>query len=235
MGTFYGIGVGPGDPELLTVKAVNTLKQLDILYTPKAHHDGVSFAESIAAPYLPDELQIKRRHFPMVKDLSVKQKSWQEIATEIIQDVKADQKVGFITLGDPSVYSTYSYLANLVSSEIAVQTIAGISSFSQIAAEMSVPLMLDDELLEVIPATAPMTTIEKAIELNDNVVIMKVAVQFEPIYRFLQAHQLLNQSLLVTDAALKSQQTRTLDQVSPTEKLSYFTTLLIKKGRQNDS
>ena len=84
MAKFWGIGVGPGDSELLTVKAVNAIKQLDVLYAPQAHRGGASVAEKIAAPYLPTDLVIKRRHFPMVMDWATKEASWQRIAKEII-------------------------------------------------------------------------------------------------------------------------------------------------------
>ena len=86
---------------------------------------------------------------------------------------KNDNNVGFLTLGDPSVYSTFSYIAEMLAERIDIQTIAGISSFSQIAASLSVPLMLDEESLEILPATADITQLEKAIDLNDNVVIME--------------------------------------------------------------
>lgn len=139
MASFYGIGVGPGDSKLLTVKAVDTIKQLDVLYTPQAHRSSKSVAERIASPYLTADLVIKRRHFPMVNDWSAKVTCWRKIADEIKADVQNGQNVGFLTLGDPSVYSTFSYIANMLKEEINVQTIAGVSAFSQIAASLSLP------------------------------------------------------------------------------------------------
>src|SRR5699024_6768433 len=90
----------------------------------------------------------------MVKDWDTKMESWRKIADEIKDDVQQGNNVGFLTLGDPSVYSTFSYLADILIPVIDVQTITGISSFSQIAASLSIPLMLDEESLEVVPATA---------------------------------------------------------------------------------
>lgn len=233
MASFYGIGVGPGDNELLTIKAVNTIKKLDILYAPQAHKGGRSVAENIAAPYLPANLKIKRRHFPMTNDWEKKIKSWQEIAEEIAKDVKNDNNVGFLTLGDPSVYSTFSYIAEMLAERIDIQTIAGISSFSQIAASLSIPLMLDEESLEILPATADITQLEKAIDLNDNVVIMKIATRFAQVYKILEQRDLLSKTIVVENASMETQKKQRLIDYSVNDKLPYFSTALLKKGNKN--
>lgn len=230
MASFFGIGVGPGDSELLTVKAVETIKRLDVLYVPQAHKGGKSVAEKIAAPYLPADLVIKKRHFPMVNDWEAKMKSWRQIADEIKADVQASKNVGFLTLGDPSVYSTFSYLADLLTSDIDVQTIAGISAFSQIAASLVTPLMLDEESLAVIPATADEEKLEKTIALNDNVIIMKVATHFKAVYQILQARHLLQRTIIVVNASMADQQVKTMADYSVDDHLPYFTTAFLKKG-----
>lgn len=229
MATFYGIGVGPGDSKLLTVKAVETIKKLDVLYVPQAHKGGKSVAEKIAAPYLPADLAIKKRHFPMVNDWAAKMKSWREIADEIKADVQGGKNVGFLTLGDPSVYSTFSYIANMLMQDIDVQTIAGISSFSQIAASLSIPLMLDEESLEVVPATTGEEQLAQVIDLNDNVVIMKIATNFKKVYRILQARDLLDKTIVVENASMATQKVRKLADYSINDHLPYFTTALLKK------
>lgn len=233
MASFFGIGVGPGDSELLTIKAVNTIKNLDILYTPQARKNGKSVAEKIAAPYFPLKLEIKRRHFPMVKDLEAKVRSWQEIADEIAVNVQTGKNVGFLTLGDPSVYSTFSYIAELLRGRVEIQTIAGISSFSQIAANLSTPLMLDDETLEVIPATANSAQLAEAIDLNNNVVIMKIATNFAKIYQILKDRDLLNKTIVVENASMAGQKEKVLADYSVDDRLPYFSTALLKKGNHD--
>lgn len=229
MASFYGIGVGPGDSKLLTVKAVDTIKQLDVLYTPQAHRSSKSVAERIASPYLTADLVIKRRHFPMVNDWSAKVTCWRKIADEIKADVQNGQTVGFLTLGDPSVYSTFSYIANMLKEEINVQTIAGVSAFSQIAASLSLPLMLDEESLEVIPATAEKEKLTQVIDLNDNVVIMKIATNFKTVYQILQKRGLLEKTVVVENASMAEQHIKRLADYSANDKLPYFTTALLKK------
>lgn len=229
MTSFFGIGVGPGDSKLLTVKAVETIKKLDVLYVPQAHEKGKSVAEQIAAPYLPSKLTIKKRHFPMVNDQDTQRKSWRLIANDIKADVQKGLNVGFLTLGDPSVYSTFSYMANLLRPDIDVQTIAGISSFSQIAASQSIPLMLGAEALEIIPANTDEEKLKKIIDLNDNVVIMKVALNFKKVYQILQARNLLQKTLIVENASMTTEKVKKLTAYSLDDKLPYFSTALLKK------
>ena len=169
----------------------------------------------------------------MINDWEKKIKSWQEIAEEIAKDVKNDNNVGFLTLGDPSVYSTFSYIAEMLAERIDIQTIAGISSFSQIAASLSVPLMLDEESLEIIPATADITQLEKAIDLNDNVVIMKIATRFAQVYKILEQRDLLSKTIVVENASMEKQKKQRLIDYSINDKLPYFSTALLKKGNKN--
>lgn len=169
----------------------------------------------------------------MINDWEKKIKSWQEIAEEIAKDVKNDNNVGFLTLGDPSVYSTFSYIAKMLAERIDIQTIAGISSFSQIAASLSVPLMLDEESLEIIPATADITQLEKAIDLNDNVVIMKIATRFAQVYKILEQRDLLSKTIVVENASMEKQKKQRLIDYSINDKLPYFSTALLKKGNKN--
>lgn len=165
----------------------------------------------------------------MVKDLKEKQASWRTIAEEIVADVKAGNNVGFITLGDASVYSTYSYLLGNIDNRITVETVAGISAYTQIAATISTPLMLDDELLEVIPATADAQKIATAIDDNDNVVMMKISANLPLVYQLLADRNLLDQAIIISNASMATQHTVKLSAVEPTEKLPYFSTLLLKK------
>jgi len=230
MAKFYGIGIGPGDSELVTIKAANTIKSLDILYTPKAHNDSLSTAEKIVEPYISDKTEIKRRRFPMIKNLEEKQNAWNIVAEEIIADVKAGNNVGFVTLGDASVYSTYTYLINIIGDQIPVETIAGIASYTQIAAQLSIPLMIDEEMLEVLPAIAPMDKISDAIDVNDNVVIMKISARVKEIHDMLTEKELLDKAVLVQSASMDEEKITPFSQIDPSKKLPYFSTLLIKKN-----
>ena len=208
MATFYGIGIGPGDSELVTVKAKNILETLDILYTPEAKRGSKSVALTIASPYVSDHL-----------------------AAEIVEDVKAGKNVGFITLGDPMVYSTYSYLLRLIGDSIETQTIPGITSFGSMASVLGQPLTMDEESFAVVPATADADKIDQALAIHDTVVIMKVANHLDVILPLLEKYDLIEKTFLVSHASTEKQ--RILYGVSDLtvdDKLDYFTTLLVKKN-----
>ncbi|HEL2383437.1 TPA: cobalt-factor II C(20)-methyltransferase [Streptococcus suis] len=230
MARFYGIGIGPGDSELVTVKASRILGELDIIYTPEAKKGAKSLALEIAGPYLSEELMIKQRHFPMVRDKSHKEGQWQDIAEEIVADVQAGKNVGFITLGDPMVFSTYSYLLDIIGHRIETKTIPGITSYNSIAAEVGLPLVMDEESFAVVPATAGVQHLEAVLRTHETVVIMKVANHLAEVLPLLKQFDLLDKTVLVSRSSTDQQEIRYgVADLSPEEKLSYFTTMLVKK------
>ncbi|HEM3194377.1 cobalt-factor II C(20)-methyltransferase [Streptococcus suis] len=230
MARFYGIGIGPGDSELVTVKASRILGELDILYTPEAKKGAKSLALEIAGPYLSEELMIKQRHFPMVRDKSHKEGQWLDIAEEIVADVQAGKNVGFITLGDPMVFSTYSYLLDIIGHRIETKTIPGITSYNSIAAEVGLPLVMDEESFAVVPATADVQHLEAVLRTHETVVIMKVANHLAEVLPLLKQFDLLDKTVLVSRSSTDLQEIRHgVADLSPEEKLSYFSTMLVKK------
>lgn len=234
MARFYGIGIGPGDSELVTVKASRILGELDILYTPEAKKGAKSLALEIAEPYLSEELMIKQRHFPMVRDKSHKEGQWLDIAEEIVADVQAGKNVGFITLGDPMVFSTYSYLLDIIGHRIETKTIPGITSYNSIAAEVGLPLVMDEESFAVVPATAGVQHLEAVLRTHETVVIMKVANHLAEVLPLLKQFDLLDKTVLVSRSSTDQQEIRHgVVDLSPEEKLSYFSTMLVKKTLKN--
>lgn len=230
MTCFYGIGIGPGDSELVTVKASKLLRQLDVLYTPQGKKGVQSLALSIAQPYLSEDLEIKARHFPMTHSLDTKEREWMQIANEIQVDIAAGKNVGFITLGDPMVYSTYSYLLRYLDPDIPTKTIPGITSFTSMAAELGQPLVLDEESLAIIPATSGVEKMRQALRLHDNLVIMKVAPRLEEVLLLLKEENLLSQASLVSHASRPDQVILSnLEDLDPNTSLSYFTSMIVKK------
>ncbi|MBF0777638.1 cobalt-factor II C(20)-methyltransferase [Streptococcus cuniculi] len=231
MAKFYGIGIGPGDSELVTVKASRLLNDLDIIYTPEAKKRTKSLALSIAETYLNEHLEIKQRHFPMIASLEEKKEQWEAISKEIVEDVKAGKNVGFITLGDPMVYSTYSYLLDILKDEIETQTIPGITSFTCMASELGQPLTMDEESFAVVPATTDVETMDAALSLHDTVVLMKVANHLDVVLPLLEKHQLVNNTFLVSHASSDKQIImRGVADLDVESKLSYFTTMIVKKN-----
>ncbi|MGL4796664.1 MAG: cobalt-factor II C(20)-methyltransferase [Paraclostridium sp.] len=230
MAKFYGIGTGPGDSDLVTVKAVKTLGNLEILYTPEAKREGNSLALSIVEQYLPDNLEIKQRHFPMNFNDSQKILAWNKVADEIVEDVREGKNVGFVTLGDPMIYSTYVYIMERLIDKIDVETIPGISSFSNIASNQNFPLVMDKEPLIILPCTIDEEKIDHALENYSSIVLMKVYKNFKEIVEKLEKNGLIDNSILVSNSSLDDEVVyEDLRKVGLEDKISYFSTILVNK------
>lgn len=233
MAKFYGIGTGPGDSSLLTVKAVDTLKNIDVLYTPEAKKGGDSLALSIVKKYLPEDLEIKSRHFPMSNDSFEKIQVWNDVSSEIVSDVKDGKDVGFITLGDPMIYSTYVYVMERLMEDIEVETIPGISSFSNIASNQNYPLVMDTDPLMVIPCTMEEEKIDEALGKYDCFVLMKVYKKINMILEKLEKYDLIDHAILVSNSSQEREVVyKDLRDVHLQEKISYFSTILVNRNNK---
>ena len=233
MAKFYGIGTEPGDSSLVTVKAVNTFKILDILYTPEPKKGTDSLALSIVKEYIPDTVEIKQRHFPMNSDSVEKMAAWDQVAEEIVTDVKGGKNVGFITLGDPMIYSTYVYVMERLIDEIEVETLPGISSFSKIASNQNFPLVMDTDPLIVIPCTMEEEKIDEALQKYDCMVLMKVYKNFKQIIEKLEKYNLIDNAILVSNSSQDREVVyKDLRDVHLQEKISYFSTILVNKNNK---
>ena len=227
---FYGIGVGPGDSELLTVKAVNTLQKLDVLYVPQAKDGKKSTAHKIASPYIVPGIEIKERHFPMNYNIEEKSEAWDKISEEIENDVKSGKTTGFVTLGDPMVYSTYVYLLERLQGKIEIETVPGINSFINISSSNNFPLAMDSESLSVISCTDDYGYIEETVENFDSVVLMKVYKNFKKIIEILERNGLEGKFVMVSNSSMEDEERYTsIEEIKKLEKVPYFTTILINK------
>lgn len=155
-GTLYGVGVGPGDPELLTLKAARLIKTCDVLAIP--HRDPEKcFAYRIARGTVP-EIDAKPKlciDMPMTHDQTVREAAYEAGAATIAAELDAGRTVVFITLGDPSVYSTFAYLAARVRKKgLPVEWVPGVPSFCAAAAALRKPLCTDREALHILPGSA---------------------------------------------------------------------------------
>lgn len=234
MAKFYGIGTGPGDSSLVTVKAVETLQNIDILYTPESKKGGESLALSIVAKYLPKDLQIKSRHFPMNFNGAEKIQVWNSVSSEIVEDVKSGKDVGFVTLGDPMIYSTYVYVMERLMEDIEVETIPGISSFSNIASNQNFPLVMDTDPLIIIPCTMEEEKIDEALQKYDCIVLMKVYKKIHMIIDKLKKYDLIDHAILVSNSSQEKEEVFTnLRDDHIDEKISYFSTILVNKNNKN--
>lgn len=231
-GVFYGIGVGPGDPELLTVKAIRAMENVDVLIAPKTEKKEGSVALSIARPYLKKDVKIVYQVFPMVKGFAENSAdAWEANKQEILALLREGKNVAFLTLGDPMFFSTYIYVFRLLEHEdIEIQTIPGIPAFAAIGSQMGYPIVEGDDVLSIIPATAAPEKVEKAVQAADNVVLMKVYKNFGEVTDMLSRNKMAKQAVLVSRAGLPDERVINDIEAHKEEKLNYLSTILTRKN-----
>ena len=230
-GIFYGIGVGPGDPELLTVKAIKAIEKVDVLIAPKTEKKDGSVALTVAKPYLKKDVEIVYQVFPMVKGFAENSTdAWESNKQEILKLLRAGKNVAFLTIGDPMFYSTYIYVFRLLENEgVEIQTIPGIPAFAAIGSQLGYPIVEGDDVLSVIPATASPEKVEKAMQAADNVVLMKVYKNFEEVADMLDKNEMAEQAVLVSRAGLDDEKIIYNVLAHKKDKLNYLSTILTRK------
>ncbi len=231
MSKFYGIGVGVGNKYNLTKNAIEVLKKIDILFVPFGKKDNdKSVAYKIVESYLPDNLEIRRKHFPMSYDSEELKLAWENISNEIIREINNDKNVGFVTIGDPMVYSTYIYLFKLLKEKVDIETIPGITSFLDIASNCNFPLVEGDEPLVIVPATIGVEKVREYLIKENSIVIMKVYKNFNEIKELIIKENLIDYALVVSNSSKENQEIFYPITDANKDNVSYFTTILINKN-----
>lgn len=229
-GKFYGIGVGPGDSELLTVKAVRLIGEADVIIAPKTEKKDDSTALSIVRPYLKEKTEIVKMVFPMIFDEDALSDAWQETKGKIADLLKNGKQVVFLTLGDPMLYSTYMYVFRLLSDcGYPIETVPGINSFSAIASHLGYPLVEGNRTLTIIPATVGKQRLETMLAAGDHFVIMKVYKNFDEVLDVLKSQNLLEQAVMISNCGLPNEEVfHDLTNIPP-RKIDYLSTILTKR------
>jgi precorrin-2/cobalt-factor-2 C20-methyltransferase len=151
-GKLFGVGVGPGDPELITVKAVRVIKEADIIFTAASSKNTYSLAVEIASPYISPSARIEHLGFPMTKETNEVEAAWIANARQIATAMEQGLKAVFLTLGDPTTYSTFGYILKkmkAVMPDADIETIPGITSFHAASARLNRILVEGEESLLV--------------------------------------------------------------------------------------
>ncbi len=239
--TLYIIGVGPGDPDLLTIKALNILRRCPVVATPKALANGQSTALAIIQQALPvhemADKEIIELCFPMKKinlgqepDPEVLQ-AWQDAARQIFARISQGRDVAFPTLGDPAIYSTGYYLyATMMEMhlEVRVQFVPGISAMSSCSATTHTPICLGDDMLAVVPATFSDSRLRQILENFDTIVLMKVHRVIDHLISLLTDLNLLDKAMLVERVGMADE--RVLADLSAINgQVHYFSTIIVRK------
>lgn len=236
-GVFYGVGVGPGDPELLTVKAVNVLKGADVIAVPRSSDsssDGLSQALIIAKRAVDLEgKELMELLFPMTKDKEALNSARREAAAKVASALGSGRTVAFITLGDPMLYSTFSYLVPFVrelSPGAPVRVVPGITSYGAAASTVLKPLAEADEKVMIVPAAYDVDEVRGLLGSVDTLVLMKVNRMFDAVLDLLVSMGLDDRAFLVSRAGWPEEKVVADIKSLKGAKLDYFSTLIVKKG-----
>ena len=230
VGRLYGVGVGPGDPELLTIRAQKVLQHVPVICVPQASNQRDSIALGIVKEFLKSEQEIVRLSFP-TDDADAASGVWREAAKTVIARLEQGQDVAFITEGDPMLYSTFSYVsAGVVEMCPAapIEIVPGVSSVMAAAAQAQVPLSLGGQRLAILPAVYGIDDLSEAAAGFDTLVLMKVSPVLVKALANLEELGLKGQSTYVRRAT--TAQERVVRDLSKLEDddLDYFSVLIVK-------
>lgn len=231
LGTLYGIGVGPGDPEFLTLKGLNLLKQVSAIAFPAGIGGKPGIAQQIVAPWLPDDRPQLALDFPYTQDDAVLVRAWECAAEQTWQYLRQGQDVAFACEGDVSFYSTFTYLAQTLQRlypQAKVETVPGICSPLAAVAALGIPLTVRSQRLAIVPALYRVSELETVLDWADVLVLMKMSSVYPQVWEILARRQLLDRSYVVERATLPQQVIYADLRDRPQLELSYFSLLIVQ-------
>jgi len=205
----YAIGVGPGDPELLTRKAERLLKAVDLIMAPFSRKGDEGIALEIVREFLdPKRQQIVTRFFPMTSDPDILADAWRRAAEILADHVENGKNAAFITIGDPLLYSTFIYIKKIFGEsypELEIEIVPGISSINTASSVTGIPLAEAGQRIAVIPATSGIEAVEAAINGFETVVLLKIKSLYPEILELLRRIRPERDVVLVEKAGCKGQ------------------------------
>jgi precorrin-2/cobalt-factor-2 C20-methyltransferase len=226
-GTLYGLGVGPGDPELITLKALRLLRAAPVIAYPAPEH-GDSLARAIVAGHLPGGQTEIAIRMPMVVERFPAQEIYDRAAVEIGAHLEAGRDVAVLCEGDPFFYGSFMYLFGRMAERFPVQVVPGVSSLTACAAASGAALASRNDVLTVVPAPLPAERLRELLLNTDAAAIMKLGRHFAKVRDVLTELGLAAQARYVERATMQNQRLLPLDEVDP-DSVPYFSMVLVHK------
>ena len=200
-GVLYGVGVGPGAPDLLTLRAVNALGRVDVILAAASPRNDYSASLETARPHRRPDVRLLRLEFPMTRDRAVLHEAWRVAAQATQEVLEAGENAAFLTIGDPLVYSTFGYLMHTLKKRaphLPVEIIPGITSIQAAAACTGTILCENSETLSILPGINSTEELEKALRNADTAVILKAYRNLPAIVDALRATGRLDSCILAS-------------------------------------
>ena len=236
-GTFYGIGVGPGDPELITVRGAHLISSCGCIVVPKSRMKTESIALKIARKYISEGTEIIEQVYPMTSDQHLLKDKWSVAAAEVINILRKPQDVCFLSLGDPLFYSTHIYLLReLRELEPGLETITipGIMAMGAASAITDFPLGEAKKPVTVVPTSDDLVATRRAIETGGNVVLMKIGKRLQSIIELLEELDVIDKAVFIAKAGQQEEiietDLRKLKNKDP--KAGYLSIILIDASKE---
>ncbi len=225
LGRLYGLGVGPGDPELITVKALRLLQSAPIVAYPISDNHKQGLARSIAIEYIqPKQIEVPL-YFPFKLEVSARS-YYDKAAATLAEYLQAGKDVVVLCEGDPFFYGTFMYLYNRLANRFATEVVPGVSSAIASAAELGTPLTYRNDVYLVIPAILPAEILKAKLAVADAAVIIKLGKHFEKVKTVLTELGLDNRAKYIAHATMLGQKIMEIDRVNPSE-VPYFSTIVV--------
>ena len=235
-GILYGISVGPGDPELITVKGLKILQNSPIVAFPSGIQGKKGMAQQIISEWLhPEQIQLSL-DFPYTKDMKILQSAWINSAKKVWQYLQNGKDVAFACEGDISFFSSFTYLSQTLQQiypEADVKAIPGVCSPMAAASLLNLPLTIRQEKLVILPAVYSVSELETALDFADVLVLMKVNSVYKQVWQVLKQRNLLQNAQVIEKVSLP--QMKVYSDLSDRFdlQLPYFSLLIIQVHQRN--
>tara|TARA_Y100001968_G_scaffold128449_1_gene117306 strand:- start:67 stop:798 length:732 start_codon:yes stop_codon:yes gene_type:complete len=230
-------GVGPGDPNLITMAAVDAIRESTVVSYPVATIGGESLAEKIASRWITKDKKKIPLHFPMVDDQNTLKSAWRLAGSELARMINKGERVVFLSQGDISLFSTGSYLSKVLEKyhpDCIVKLIPGITSFSAAAAKSKLPLAFQEEQLLIVPVPDSCNELKvilsNAALMKRVVVLLKLGKKWEWVKPLLEELDLIESSIFAERVGFSDQQILKASELPSISKRPYFSLLLIRQS-----
>jgi precorrin-2/cobalt-factor-2 C20-methyltransferase len=233
-GHFYAVGVGPGCSDLLTLRAAAIIASADVIITPQAKGSSHSLALEAIQPFI-DRQEIIPVNYPMSRNHELTRKRWQKLAATVLDNCSQQRSVVQVTLGDPLIFATSSYLLAEVTDQLAadqIHIVPGISAFQTGACRFGEALTLQEDRLTLMSAT-DLSAVEEALDYCETLILYKAGGVINELLALLDQRKLLGSSRLISCADQRDDELilASLENWQPQE-LNYMTTMIIHSGRR---
>ncbi len=233
-GHLIGVGVGPGDPELLTLKGLRVLREADEVFVPVADTGEVGRAEATVREYI-EPGRTKRLLFALSGDEEARARNWENAASEVSGALREGKTCAFATIGDPNVYSTFTYLARAVRRvfpEVEVTTVPGITALQDLASRSGTVLLEGEERLALLPFTAGEGPLREALSDFETVVCYKGGSRMAEVLRVAEEAGRLESAVYGARLGLEGEEVLEASEVASREAPYLSTVVFTKKGRE---